>query len=326
VTIDAWVGTLACPACRGALRAVSGGAAAGALRCSQCSAEYPVRNGIPRFVPADNYASGFGLQWNRFRTTQLDSRTGLQISRDRFFRQSGWDPAALRGRLVLDVGCGAGRFAEIALACGARVVALDYSTAVEACHANLAGQGDLLVVQGDIRRLPFAPGTFDYVYCFGVLQHTPDPAAAFRALPSLLKEGGRIAVDVYPRLALNLLWPKYWLRPLTRRLPPSRLAVIVERMVPVALPVSRALGHVPVLGRWLRYAVPVANYEGVYPLSEEQLREWAVLDTFDMLAPAHDHPQTAATLRSWLEAAGLRGIEVFRSGFLVGRGVQASRR
>jgi SAM-dependent methyltransferase len=320
VTIDTWMRTLACPACKGTISLVSEG---GALRCTRCDIEYPIRNGIPRFVPPDNYASGFGLQWNRFRTTQLDSRTGLRISRERFFRQTGWDPAALRGRLVLDVGCGAGRCAEVAVSCGARVVALDYSSAVDACQANLAGHEDVLAVQGDIRRLPFAPGTFDYIYCFGVLQHTPDPAEAFLALPSLLKAGGSIAIDVYPRLALNLLWPKYWLRPLTRRLEPNRLAHVVETMVPVALPMSRVLGRVPFLGRWLRHAVPVANYEGVYPLSDEQLREWAVLDTFDMLAPAHDHPQSAATVQSWFEAAGLNDIEVFRSGFLVGRGVRA---
>jgi hypothetical protein len=86
------------------------------------------------------------------------------------------------------------------------------------------------------------------------------------------------------------------------------------------LPVSRAAGRIPGVGRKLRYVVPVVNYEGVYPLTEEQLREWAVLDTFDMLAPAHDHPQTAETLLAWLRESGLKEVTVFRKGFLVGRG------
>jgi hypothetical protein len=80
------------------------------------------------------------------------------------------------------------------------------------------------------------------------------------------------------------------------------------------------VGRIPYVGRTLRYALPVVNYEGVYALSEAQLREWAVLDTFDMLAPEHDHPQSARSLRAWLEESGFRHVSVERMGFLVGRG------
>jgi len=118
----------------------------------------------------------------------------------------------VRGRTVLDVGCGAGRFAEVALACGARVVAVDRSLAVEACQENLGAHSQLDVVQADVYRLPFAPECFDFVYCLGVLQHNADVKKAFMRLPRQLKPGGRLAVDVYPKLLLNWLWPKYWLR------------------------------------------------------------------------------------------------------------------
>jgi SAM-dependent methyltransferase len=177
-------------------------------------------------------------------------------------------------------------------------------------------------VQADVYRLPFRPGVFDVVYCFGVLQHTPDARRAFLALPPLLMPAGRLAVDVYPRRPLNLLWPKYWLRPITKGLPPARLFGLVEAMVRVLWPVSLALGRVPCVGRKLRHALPIANYEGIHPLSPAQLREWALLDTFDMLAPAHDHPQSEATVAEWFGAAGLRDVEVFRAGVVVGRGVR----
>ena len=317
---------LACPSCSGTLTLDTAAAAAaddveeGALRCAGCDARYPVTRGVPRFVPAENYANSFGLQWNRFRQTQLDSHSGVPISRERFFRQTGWDPEALKGRVVLDVGCGAGRFAEVALSCGATVVALDYSSAVDACWRNLSHNPALHAVQGDIYRLPFRREAFDFVYCFGVLQHTPEVERAFASLPAQVKPGGRLAVDVYPQIRKNLLWPKYWLRPLTRRMQAERLFPFVERLVAVLWPVSLAVGRVPVLGRKLRYAIPVVNYEGVYPLSPAQLREWAVLDTFDMLAPAHDYPQNAAAVRRWFDQAGFADVEVFRSGFLIGRG------
>ncbi len=315
---------LACPACSGPLGlrdpTESGGEIeSGTLAC-ECGQQYPIFRSIPRFVPAENYATTFGFQWNRFRRTQLDSYTGTSISRERFLRQSAWEQESLVGKGVLDVGCGAGRFVEIALSLGARVVAVDYSSAVDACRQNFPGHPNLEVVQADIYRLPLRPASFDLVYCFGVLQHTPEPARALLGLPRQLKPGGRLAVDIYSRHWKSLFHPKYLLRPVSTRLPSELLFRMVERTAPPMLTVSRGVARVPVLGRYLRRLVPVANYEGIYPLSEQQLVEFAVLDTFDWLSPVYDKPQSPATLRSWLEQAGLEQIEVLKVFHLVGRG------
>src|SRR5207244_9916564 len=139
-----------------------------------CGASYAIVGFVPRFVPAENYAGNFGFQWNRFSKTQLDSNTGVPISRQRLFGSSGWAPEDLAGKLVLDVGCGAGRFTEAALSAGARVVSIDYSSAVDACYNNFAPNPRLNVMQADIYALPFRPAQFDFIYCLGVLQHTPD--------------------------------------------------------------------------------------------------------------------------------------------------------
>jgi SAM-dependent methyltransferase len=294
----------------------------GRLVCRDCDREYPIVRFVPRFVPERNYAESFGLQWNRFRKTQLDSHTGQPITRDRFLRQTGWQPEQLAGMRVLDVGCGAGRFAEVALSFGARVVAVDFSFAVDACWENLSHHAGLDVIQADVCHLPFQTGRFDFVYCFGVLQHTRKVEQAFMALPMQLRAGGRLAVDVYPKQVTNLLWPKYWLRWITRRMPPATLFGLVRGFVRICWPLSLILGRVPFIGRKLRHVLPIANYDGVYALTPAQLREWALLDTFDMLAPAHDHPQTARRLTAWLGAAGLRDVEVFRSGILVARGMK----
>jgi hypothetical protein len=48
----------------------------------------------------------------------------------------------------------------------------------------------------------------------------------------------------------------------------------------------------------------------------------AALGTVDMLAPAHDHPQTQSTLRAWFEEAGLLDLFVDRMGFIVRRGTK----
>ncbi len=281
---------------------------------------YAIREFIPRFVPESNYADNFGMQWNKFPRTQLDSYSGHSISADRFWKATGWRPGDLSGQWVLDAGCGAGRFAEVALQSKAKVIALDYSSAVDACYANLNGNVNLHVVQGDIYALPFAKASFSYVYSLGVLQHTPDVTKAFAALPPMLAAGGRLCVDFYQKSWKSLLLPKYWLRPMTKRMRKAQLFSLLESWVPKLFSLSQALARVPVIGPGLRRVVPVANYVGVLPLSEAQQLEWSLLDTFDWLAPEFDSPQTAQTLARWLRNAGLERIEVLKAGHLVGRG------
>jgi SAM-dependent methyltransferase len=282
---------------------------------------YPIKNSIPRFVPESNYADNFGMQWNHFRQTQLDSYSGHSISTDRFWNATGWRAEDIKGICVLDVGCGAGRFAEVALSAGAKVFALDYSIAVDACYANLKHHSNLHVIQGNIYSLPFPKGLFPFVYSLGVLQHTPDVARAFAALPPMLAVGGRLCVDFYQKSWKSMLLPKYWLRPITKRIPKERLFSILESLVPNLLALSRLLSHVPVLGIGLKRLVPVANYIGILPLSEKQHLEWSLLDTFDWLSPEFDNPQTPETVMRWLEDAGLEQAEVLKAGHLVGRGV-----
>lgn len=128
-------------------------------------------------------------------------------------------------------------------------------------------------------------------------------------------------MDVYMKTGMEMLWPKYWLRPITRRMDRERLFGLVSKVGPPLLPVSSLVGKVPKIGRRLRYLVPVVNYQGVLPLSPEQVRDWAILDTFDMLSPAYDQPQSPETLAGWMREAGMAEIEVVRTGHLVGRGV-----
>jgi uncharacterized protein YbaR (Trm112 family) len=121
---------LACPACKGDLQLMpemerAGEVESGFLQCDGCHQQYPIIRHVPRFVPAENYANNFGFQWNEFRQTQLDSHSKLPLSRERFLVSAGLTPEELAGKIVLDVGCGAGRFAEVALQSGADLVALD---------------------------------------------------------------------------------------------------------------------------------------------------------------------------------------------------------
>ena len=272
---------------------------------------YPIKNFIPRFVQDDSYTSSFGEQWNIYRRTQLDRFNGTTLSRDRLFRDTQWTAEELRGQRVLEAGCGAGRFTQVLLEAGADLFSMDYSSAVDACWTNNGPHPNLTLLQADLYRMPFAPASFDKVFCYGVIQHTPDVKSAFMSLIPFLKPGGKIAVDVYPKAPWITRWTaKYWYRPLTKRLPRNLLRRIVEWYVPRWIPIDNKLQSVRVLRYVVPALVPCWNYTGMLPLSDRQIVEWAVLDTFDALSPMYDSPQTLETLQSWFHEAGLHDIDV----------------
>lgn len=264
--------------------------------------------GIPRFVAGEHYARSFGLQWMRHAVTQLDTTTGTSMSRDRLFAATGW-PEHMDGERVLEAGCGAGRFTAVLATTGAEVFSCDLSQAVEANAANHGHLPNVHIFQADITSIPFAPHCFDRVLCLGVLQHTPNPAEAFRALASHVRPGGHLAIDVYRKDIAALLQWKYVLRPLTRRMDPAQLYRIVSRMVPILAPVARVARQIA--GRAGARLLPIADYTHL-GLSLELNEEWSILDTFDMLSPAHDHPQTIGTVRSWFDDAGFVDVRVER--------------
>lgn len=291
----------------------------GILQSEDGKYNYNITNFIPRFVPQSNYADNFGMQWNLFRKTQLDSYSGQNISGERFWESTNWQPNELKGKWVLDCGCGAGRFSEIALTAGANVIALDYSSAVDACYSNLNHFENLYVIQGDIYALPLKLESFPYIYSLGVLQHTPDVEKAFNLLPNFLAKNGHFCVDFYEKNFKSKLLPKFWLRPITKKMDEKRLFQLLQKWTPRLLSLSNLLSMIPFIGLYLRRIIPVANYKGVLNLSEDQLEEWALLDTFDWLAPEYDNPQNSITIRKWLSNASLQNIEVVKVRHLVGR-------
>ena len=308
-----------CPRCSdGAL-----GDRSSELVCGRCSARYPVLDGIPRFVDEEHYCGSFGYQWDLHRTTQLDSCTGLPLSRMRLEAATNWGRRSLAGQTVLEAGSGAGRFTEILAATGADVFSFDLSRAVESNAGNKAGTSGVTFFQGDIFNIPFGDSCFDHVLCLGVLQHTPDPESAFMHLSRKVKPGGCIYVDVYELNWRSYLQWKYLLRPMTRRMNEQTLYRLVSGAVDLLLPAARlARRHLGSLGGRL---APIAHYPhlGLDPQLE---REWAVLDTFDWYAPAHDRPQSLANVKSWFRKADFTEVSVWRGyNGVMGRGRRGHR-
>lgn len=295
-------------------RSPEAGGCEGILTTASGGRRYPVKSGIPRFVPAANYADSFGYQWNKYARIQLDSANGSSSSRDRFYSITEWDSRDLLGAKVLDVGCGAGRFAEIALAAGANVTAIDMSGAVDACKTNLSGHRNLNVVQASIYELPFRDESFDYVYSIGVIQHTPDPERAVKEICKLVRPGGQVGLWIYDRnwkSYVGTIAFKYLLRPVTRNMSRDQVERFSNFLEMLCWPINRQVRSWGAAGKFIMRMLPVSCFylQGV-PLSDADFREWVRLDTFDMYSPAHDHPQKYRTVETWLQDAGF--VEITR--------------
>jgi len=292
---------------------------------SEGGAKYPIRNFIPRFVPCDNYASSFGLEWNLHNKTQHDAYSGYKLSRKRFEAETKWKKD-MRGQYVLEAGCGAGRFTAFAAETSATVVSFDYSSAIDVNYKNNGFRENVLFVQADICAMPFQKDFFDKIFCLGVLQHTPDPQKSFLSLVDALKPGGKIATDIYIKDIVHwLLHTKIYVRLVTSTMESEKLYSGIKSYVDFMWPLVKVIRKIPwKIGQAINWRLLVADFYQIMPSADDALlKEWAYLDTFDMLSPKYDKPQTISTFRKWHEIAGLKDIEVHKGyNGIEGRGVK----
>jgi 2-polyprenyl-3-methyl-5-hydroxy-6-metoxy-1,4-benzoquinol methylase len=277
----------------------------------------PTRDKIPRFADSA-YTAHFGEQWNRYRLTQLDSYTGLPISRTRLERCLG--PVQTRDRYVLECGCGAGRFTEVLLDEGALVTSIDLSSAVDANARTFPVDDRHRIAQADILALPFAPKQYDVVLCLGVIQHTPSPERTIAALYEQVRPGGWLIIDHY-----KPEWQWYTrtapiFRAVLKRLDPATSMRVTERLTNLLLPVHKAVAHKPLLRRIWHRLSPLLTFYVLYPqLNDELQRQWALLDTHDSLTDYYKHFRSRTDIEGILK--GLGAIEITAAE--AGNGVEA---
>jgi len=281
---------------------------------------YPIVDGIPRFVPGDNYASDFGKQWRMFPATQLDSNTGVPMSEERLARCFRGELADLRGRRVLEAGSGAGRFTEVLLKHGANLDSFDFSNAVEANAAN-NGRSKFTLAQGDINAMPFERESYDYVVCLGVLQHTPDTEESIAKLWAMVKPGGKLIIDHYRwNLWLRLPPPLGNAEKLYRQiillLPAEKRWPAVKRLVNFWFPTYWRFRDSRWAERILGRIAGIHFYHRVLPLGGSRQRnyEWSLLDTHDGMTDHFKRYRTIGSIRRTLERLGPSTLHVSKGG------------
>ena len=271
----------------------------------------PYSKGAYRFVSDSNYTTSFGFQWNAFQRTQIDGQANSTQSKERFLKVTGWDKLNLEGENILEVGSGAGRFTQVALQyTKANLYSVDYSNAVEANYNNNGTSPRLHLFQASIYELPFEKGSFDRVFCFGVLQHTPDFKKSVKCLIEMVKPGGELVVDFYPIKGWwTKIHAKYLLRPITKRMKQETLLKVIDKNVDWMISLSKFFDKIGI-GRFVNRFIPVCDIKNTLPssLAGNELREWVVLDTFDMFSPQYDNPQRLQTVEKWFKEFGMKNI------------------
>ncbi len=292
---------LVCPSCSSTFiveqgRYENGDIKEGLLVCTSCKRSYKVLDFIPRFVDTDTYVDSFSFEWNKFYDVQMDILNDNDESERTFLWKTGWKPEDIQGKLVIDVGVGAGRFADVVSRWGGEVVGIDLSYAVHAAYKNIGKRGNVHIVQADIFNLPFRPETFDHMYSIGVLHHTPDTRKAFHAVVPLLKKGGEFAVFLYGHGHYHAFSDRW--RKITTKLPITLLYYLSSIAVPLYY-----VHKIPFIGRAAQFLLPTANWPD---------RRWRWLDTFDWYAPKYQWKHTWPEVFQWYKDEGFGDIELYQ--------------
>lgn len=254
---------------------------------------------------------GFGAEWQRFDQSQLDDAEARSHF-EKYF--SLVPPASLPvDAIVMDVGCGSGRWSRILAPSVGTLHLVDASTeALGVARRNLADVPNCLFHEASVAALPVPDGTMDLVYSLGVLHHVPDTAAAIRECARKLKPGAPILLYLYyafdqrPRW-FRLLWRATdAVRRRVSRLPFGRRKLVAEVIAfAVYLPLARLSRLVELLHR----------DPSVVPLSFYRSASFYTMrtDALDRFGTGLEQRFTREQISRMLTDAGIEGIR-FREG------------
>jgi SAM-dependent methyltransferase len=255
---------------------------------------------------SSHYSESFSYQWSKFKKIQLDSYTNIPLSYNRLIENTKWKLNKLKNKTVLEVGSGAGRFTEIFSKTSCYLFTMDSSNAIQVNYENNKKNiKKIFFIKNEIENDIFKENAFDYVFCYGVIQHTQNPFLTLDFLINKVKINGKLSVDFYRRLKYPAWYstPKYLWRPITKRINKKNLYKIIKFYIPIYLPIDTFLKKIlkkfstPICGL---IPIPCWNYDNI-DLKNNLKVKWSILDTFDALSPRYDYPLTKKEIENHLK-------------------------
>ncbi|MHC4184098.1 MAG: class I SAM-dependent methyltransferase, partial [Planctomycetota bacterium] len=195
-----------------------------------------------------------------------------------------------KGKTVLEVGCGHGKYVKILNDLGCENIGLDLGTSVDLVYEITKDRPTAHVIQGNAMEPPLKEETFDYVWSHGVLHHTPSTKDAVNVCSKLPKKHtGWFYVWVYHKGGFIWEHGNRLVRSITTRLPEKAVILLSYALAP------------------LLYIIPAYNKD--VNLSHVSWSECA-LSINDWLAPKYQWHHSAEEVISWYEELGYKDIEV----------------
>lgn len=297
-----------CPACHDQLRAEGDMASIHRLACVQCASSYPCREGVLDFsmtVADELTQQGFSYQWQRRSEGAFEKGTiyGRSIA-GRAKDVADMFEAGTAPSMILDAGCGAG---DIAIDLARRfptatIIAVDYSTSAFDIAARRDLPVNVVVMRGDIRRLPLSDSSIDVAYSLGVMHHTDNTRISFDAVARVVRADGRMVLWLYPDAQEVPFYKLYYrirdrhFAGLGHRLPNRLRAWLVYAYTWLMLPYLR-------LGKYRHF---FAEDPGAVTL--RQFAGSAALIIFDDVTPRYQFRHEEAEVLAWYRELGfMRG-------------------
>jgi len=246
----------------------------------------------------------FGAQWQKRIEGRYEDEIlfGLTSEEEQalFFNSLGLRKEDLRGKRILDAGCGSGRLTRSLASYAGEVVGIDVASSIDHVARAGAEYENLHFVQGSLLEIPFADYAFDVVWSMGVIHHTGDTYRAFANLARVVRPGGKMYVWVYSSRKLSLYKVIRDAMRISYRLPEDLLFGLCYMMAP-----PLKVYHLA------KFAVRKLRGRPITPRErrEAQIRTIA-FELHDDLAPPFQTRHTPDELVSWFRTAGFRDIEV----------------
>jgi SAM-dependent methyltransferase len=288
----------------------------GSLTTKDGKTSYRIINGIPRFVGKECYSGSFGYEWRKWPRVQFESENiggAMEGHTTKMFRSiTGFKGDELKGKLVVEFGCGPGRFLDVVRTWGGVAVGIDMSLAVESARENFKDDDKVLIVQGDILNPPFDNEIFDVGYTIGVLHHTPCQSEGLKVLVDKVKPGGKVSCCVYPKSGFYD-YPSVRLFRMIHNLASkiigstfaTRISLLYSYFSAYILYfISRIVMRIPKVGHLLTNSVE--KYLLVN-LSMPDVR-WRILDIFDAITPYYASTHTADEVKGWFVNADCTSV------------------
>ncbi len=240
----------------------------------------------------DSYVKNFGKQWKDYRNVQIDSINNFSISEDYLLDMCFQKKDLFDNKNVLEIGGGAGRFTEHLVKKSNFCVSVDLSSSV---YHNVSRKSqNLIILKADFNKL-ISNKKFDIVFCRGVLQHTENPEKSLLNIHKFVKKNGLVIFDIYKMPKLGYLHPKYFLwRPLIKKfIKYENFEIFLKNNIKLLLKIKRISKKILFNSNFLSDSIiPIWDYKNQLNLTNEQLEDWAIMDTLDGLYAKYDFPQS----------------------------------